>query len=130
MTVETLTTSCRLAKYVARTLDDIVTDEKPSHTRAAEQFSQPDGLMDGLEHARDALSRGMNGAVHTIVAVPLEYKRAGMKSVIKAVPVAVLRPVIGVTEAAGHALLGVRNSLAPFRKEDECSVLADEPLRR
>ena len=130
VTVETLTTSCRLAKYVARTLDDIVTDEKPSHTRAAEQFSQPDGLMDGLEHARDALSRGMNGAVHTIVAVPLEYKRAGMKSVIKAVPVAVLRPVIGVTEAAGHALLGVRNSLAPFRKEDECSALADEPLRR
>jgi len=38
------------------------------------------------------------------------------KSVIRAVPVAVLHPMIGVTEAVAKTLLGLRNSLDPVRK--------------
>ena len=51
-----------------------------------------------------------------------------MKSVIKAVPVAVLRPVIGVTEAAGHTLLGIRNAISPGRRDDELSHIAGEEV--
>ncbi|RQM25221.1 hypothetical protein B5M09_000796 [Aphanomyces astaci] len=59
----------------------------------------------------------------TIVAVPLlEYQRTGshgyVKSVIRAVPVAVLRPMIGATEAMSRALIGVRNAVDPEMKED------------
>ena len=53
-----------------------------------------------------------------IIAVPIEeYSRAGpqgaMRSVIRAVPVAILRPVIGLTEGISKVALGVRNDIAP-----------------
>lgn len=52
-----------------------------------------------------------------IIAVPIEeYSRAGpqgaMRSVIRAVPVAILRPVIGLTEGISKVALGVRNDIA------------------
>ena len=127
VTLETLTTSHRVAKYVARTLDDIVTDDKVPHSAGnvpRSEVQQPESVHEGLEHARDALSRGVHTAVHTIVAIPIEeYKRSGpaggMKSVIRALPIAVLRPVIGATEAVSHTLIGVRNTIAPAMRDEE-----------
>ena len=40
------------------------------------------------------------------------------KSVIRAVPVAVLRPAVGAADAVSRALLGARNELDPGRKMD------------
>lgn len=66
--------------------------------------------------AYDAMSRHLRSAAHTVVAVPVRtYEREGtlgaVKSVIRAVPVAVLRPMIGATEAAARALQGTHGRL-------------------
>ena len=60
---------------------------------------QPRGLHDGISQAANSISRRLSSAAHTIVAVPItEYRRVGaggaLKKVVKAVPVAILRPMI------------------------------------
>eukprot|EP00121_Abeoforma_whisleri_P011157 Awhi_evm1s10295 len=67
------------------------------------------------------MSREVNTAVNTIVLVPFEeYKKTGaqgyVRSVIKAVPVVVLRPMIGASEAVGKILEGAKNSMDPDAK--------------
>ncbi|DAZ97573.1 TPA: hypothetical protein N0F65_005545 [Lagenidium giganteum] len=84
---------------------------------------QPSNATEGLYQAYDSLSRELHVAAKTIVAVPLvEYKKTGsqgyVRSVIRAVPVAVLRPMIGATEAVSKALIGVRNAVDPELMED------------
>lgn len=84
---------------------------------------QPSNATEGLYQAYDSLSRELHVAAKTIVAVPLvEYQKTGsqgyVRSVIRAVPVAVLRPMIGATEAMSKALIGVRNAVDPELKED------------
>lgn len=59
ITIETLHTSHRVASFVARTLDDIVT-QPGSHAslRGLEYYDeQPTGVLDSLEHAYDALAK-------------------------------------------------------------------------
>ncbi|GLE00894.1 hypothetical protein PINS_up009691 [Pythium insidiosum] len=84
---------------------------------------QPSNATEGLYQAYDSISRELHVAAKTIVAVPLvEYKKTGsqgyVRSVIRAVPVAVLRPMIGASEAVSKALIGVRNAVDPELKED------------
>ncbi|CCI41023.1 unnamed protein product [Albugo candida] len=84
---------------------------------------QPSNATEGLEQAYDSLARELHIAAKTIVAIPLvEYKKTGshgyVRSVIRAVPVALLRPMIGATEAMSKALIGVRNAVDPEMKED------------
>lgn len=100
----------------------IATSQVP-HVRRSSQASQPVGVMDGLHQAYDSLTRGVREAVHTIVAVPKsEYRKTGthgaIKAAVRGVPVAVLRPIIGTTEAVARTLLGVRNALDPAKKRD------------
>ncbi|ETO36998.1 hypothetical protein RFI_00063 [Reticulomyxa filosa] len=83
---------------------------------ARPHMRQPRNTADGLRQAYECLSRGVFRAGHVIVAVPLEkYKasgiRASIKSVLKGVPSAILHPVIGATEAASKALVGIRNEM-------------------
>ncbi|KAG7379499.1 Autophagy- protein 2 A [Phytophthora pseudosyringae] len=84
---------------------------------------QPASAAEGFGQAYDSLARELHMAAKTIVAVPLvEYKKTGsqgyVRSVIRAVPVAVLRPMIGASEAVAKALIGVRNAVDPELKED------------
>ncbi|RMX69069.1 hypothetical protein DD238_001919 [Peronospora effusa] len=84
---------------------------------------QPATAAEGFGQAYDSLAREFHVAAKTIVAVPLvEYKKTGsqgyVRSVIRAVPVAVLRPMIGASEAVAKALIGVRNAVDPELKED------------
>ncbi|KAG2840775.1 hypothetical protein PC118_g3673 [Phytophthora cactorum] len=84
---------------------------------------QPATAAEGFGQAYDSLARELHVAAKTIVAVPLvEYKKTGsqgyVRSVIRAVPVAVLRPMIGASEAVAKALIGVRNAVDPELKED------------
>ncbi|RLN63319.1 hypothetical protein BBP00_00004244 [Phytophthora kernoviae] len=84
---------------------------------------QPANAAEGFGQAYDSLARELHVAAKTIVAVPLvEYKKTGsqgyVRSVIRAVPVAVLRPMIGASEAVAKALIGVRNAVDPELKED------------
>ncbi|CAI5742509.1 unnamed protein product [Hyaloperonospora brassicae] len=84
---------------------------------------QPATAAEGFGQAYNSLARELHVAAKTIVAVPLiEYKKTGsqgyVRSVIRAVPVAVLRPMIGASEAVAKALIGVRNAVDPELKED------------
>jgi autophagy-related protein 2 len=82
-------------------------------------------VRDSLEVAYDSLSRHVHTAAHTILAIPLqELERCGpqgsMRAVIRAIPIAVLQPVVGATQALSVTLLGVRNKIDPaLRKEEE-----------
>ena len=102
---------------------------------------QPLDVREGVQTAYRSLQRNFNSAAQTILAVPMEvYERSGsevrrdtttddsglrvlqgpVRAVIRAVPIAVLKPMIGVTEAVSKTLLGIHNSLDPdIRHENE-----------
>ncbi|KAJ6630872.1 hypothetical protein B0H10DRAFT_2160244 [Mycena sp. CBHHK59/15] len=86
---------------------------------------QPVDLKEGVQSAYKSLQRNFNSAAQTILAVPMEvYERSGnegpVRSVIRAVPIAVLKPMIGASEAVSKTLLGLHNTLDPnVRHENE-----------
>jgi autophagy-related protein 2 len=81
--------------------------------------------IDSLDRAYEAVSREVTSTLDTIVMLPYrEYQRTGragntLTSVIRAIPVAVLRPTAGAAEALSYTLLGLRNNLDPERRKDE-----------
>ncbi|CAI2167831.1 9475_t:CDS:10 [Funneliformis geosporum] len=82
---------------------------------------QPADLNEGIEAAYKSLRANIGTAAHTIFAVPMEvYEKTGtqgtVKAVIRAVPVAVLKPMIGASEAVSKTLLGLRNTIDPNKK--------------
>jgi len=86
---------------------------------------QPIDIREGVQSAYKSLRRNFNSAAQTILAVPMEvYEKSGnegpVRSVIRAVPIAVLKPMIGASEAVSKTLLGLQNSLDPnMRHETE-----------
>ncbi|KAJ4487878.1 hypothetical protein J3R30DRAFT_861953 [Lentinula aciculospora] len=79
---------------------------------------QPTNIREGVQSAYKSLQRNLNSAAQTILAVPMEvYERSGnegpVRSVIRAVPIAVLKPMIGASEAVSKTLLGLHNTLDP-----------------
>ena len=92
-----------------------------STTRVSKYANQPIDINEGMEHAYKSLSKNIGTAAHTIFAVPMEvYERTGaqgsVRAVIRAVPVAVLKPMIGATEAFSKVLIGIRNSIDPEQR--------------
>jgi autophagy-related protein 2 len=93
--------------------------------------SRPDRVPrhagDAAGHALESFTRGLKTANYKIVIVPYrEYQRNGpagaARSVVRGIPVAVLAPLSGATEALSYTLLGVRNQLRPdIRKEEEAT---------
>ncbi|KAG0236113.1 autophagy- protein 2 [Actinomortierella wolfii] len=89
--------------------------------RVSKYANQPADVNEGMELAYKSLSKNFGAAAHTIFAVPMEvYERAGaqgsVRAVIRAVPVAVLKPMIGATEAFSKVLIGLRNSIDPVQR--------------
>lgn len=96
--------------------------------------NQPSNVREGLKGAYTSLSSNLNSAAQTILAVPMEvYERSGegvssvfkladvqgpMKAVVRAVPIAVLKPMIGATEAVSKTLFGLHNTLDPNSQRD------------
>ncbi|KIY72189.1 hypothetical protein CYLTODRAFT_418166 [Cylindrobasidium torrendii FP15055 ss-10] len=104
--------------FVAGELDDELDEE--AFSKYAEQ---PTDIKEGIQSAYRSLHRNMNTAAQTILAVPMEvYERSGnegpVRSVIRAVPIAVLKPMIGASEAVSKTLLGLHNTLDPNVKMD------------
>jgi len=84
---------------------------------------QPTDLREGVQSAYKSLQRNLSSAAQTILAVPMEvYERSGnegpVRSVIRAVPIAVLKPMIGASEAVSKTLLGLHNTLDPNVRHD------------
>ncbi|KAJ7111548.1 hypothetical protein C8R43DRAFT_1041373 [Mycena crocata] len=99
-------------------------DEEPEDL-ISKYAEQPVDLKEGVQSAYKSLQRNFNSAAQTILAVPMEvYERSGnegpVRSVIRAVPIAVLKPMIGASEAMSKTLLGLHNTLDPnVRHENE-----------
>ncbi|KIJ44231.1 hypothetical protein M422DRAFT_252242 [Sphaerobolus stellatus SS14] len=98
-----------------------------SEEDAAELISkfadQPQDVREGIQSAYRSLSRNLNSAAQTILAVPMEvYERSGnegpVRAVVRAVPIAVLKPMIGATEAVSKTLIGLRNTMDPEVKHE------------
>ncbi|KAI9493115.1 hypothetical protein BDB00DRAFT_872630 [Zychaea mexicana] len=101
--------------------------------------NQPSDLSQGLQYAYKNLSLNLGAAAQTILAVPTEIiENGGMagspestystssssssssppsssqaKAVIRAVPIAVIKPMIGLTGAFQSIMVGLRNSIDP-----------------
>eukprot|EP00516_Mucochytrium_quahogii_P007050 CAMPEP_0203749328 /NCGR_PEP_ID=MMETSP0098-20131031/3938_1 /ASSEMBLY_ACC=CAM_ASM_000208 /TAXON_ID=96639 /ORGANISM=" , Strain NY0313808BC1" /LENGTH=2196 /DNA_ID=CAMNT_0050638365 /DNA_START=579 /DNA_END=7166 /DNA_ORIENTATION=- len=81
-------------------------------------ISQPKDIHEGLERGADSFTREVKRAAYVLVALPYNELQhtgptAAVKSVLRGVPIAVIRPLIGATEAMSATLLGLRNSVDP-----------------
>ncbi|SJL00469.1 uncharacterized protein ARMOST_03782 [Armillaria ostoyae] len=98
-------------------------DEDEAAEMISKYAEQPADIKEGVQSAYRSLHRNLNSAAQTILAVPMEvYERSGnegpVRSVIRAVPIAVLKPMIGATEAVSKTLLGLHNTLDPNVRQD------------
>jgi hypothetical protein len=62
------------------------------------------------------LVRNAKSAGETVIAIPQEVAESGSatgagKTVLKAIPVAIIRPLIGASGAVSNTLMGIHNSL-------------------
>lgn len=101
---------------------------------------QPVGFVDSLDGAYEAVSREFHSTLDTLVVMPIrciqsvrihsitifvrrQFQRYGpsgyVRSIVRAIPVAVLRPTAGAAEALSYTLLGLRNNLDPCLRRDE-----------
>ncbi|GAA5897992.1 Atg2p [Sporobolomyces salmoneus] len=127
ITGETLSTTPPVVGAVpsADTLIDLdeLSDEEIKKVRSR-YAEQPTDLRQGVQSAYKSLGENFKEAAQTILAVPMEvYERSGnegpVRAVVRAVPIAVLRPMIGASGAVSKALLGLRNTLDPDQQEGE-----------
>ncbi|KAG2356196.1 hypothetical protein BDR07DRAFT_1492224 [Suillus spraguei] len=80
--------------------------------------AQPADVTEGVQSAYRSLQRNLHSAAQTILAVPMEvYEKSGnegaVRAVVRAVPIAVLKPMIGASEAVSKTLMGLHNTLDP-----------------
>ncbi|KAI9064447.1 hypothetical protein FKP32DRAFT_1685733 [Trametes sanguinea] len=105
--------------------DDDEYREEDSEELISRYADQPTNVQEGVKSAYSSLKRNLNSAAQTILAVPMEvYERSGnegaVRAVVRAVPIAVLKPMIGASEAVSKTLLGLQNTLDPnIRQENE-----------
>jgi autophagy-related protein 2 len=128
VTLEALNTTSRVTKTVARTLSK-ATATLPQQKRTLSLPARPDkvprSIGDTAQHAYESISRGLKASNYMIVVVPRrEYTKSGakgaVKSVVRGIPIAILAPISGASEALSYTLVGIRNQLNPdIRKEEE-----------
>jgi len=98
---------------------DVISDNDDSDSDLISRYAeQPRNIKEGVQSASKAMARNLKVAGQTILAVPMEvYERSSnegpARAVIRAVPIAVLKPMIGASEAVSKTLLGLRNTLDP-----------------
>ncbi|KAH9063334.1 hypothetical protein EDB87DRAFT_1603168 [Lactarius vividus] len=114
-----------LAETVSHPSENVIdtgTDDWASNDESTDPISkyaeQPVNIRDGIESAYTSMRRNLSSAAQTILAVPMEvFERSGsegpVRAVIRAVPIAVLRPMIGASEAVSKTLLGLHNTMDP-----------------
>lgn len=84
--------------------------------------NQPTNLKEGFQLAYDSFGRHVLVAKDAIINAGTEIGDSGSAqdstlAVVKATPVALIRPMIGATEAVSKALLGVTNQLDPEQRK-------------
>eukprot|EP00538_Stauroneis_constricta_P006062 CAMPEP_0119551746 /NCGR_PEP_ID=MMETSP1352-20130426/4920_1 /TAXON_ID=265584 /ORGANISM="Stauroneis constricta, Strain CCMP1120" /LENGTH=2017 /DNA_ID=CAMNT_0007597859 /DNA_START=85 /DNA_END=6138 /DNA_ORIENTATION=+ len=132
---EALTTTSRLTKYAATQMAKVLEESNPhlasasSNPLPSRPLATPKGMSDVSSHAFESLARGLKAANYKVVVVPYrELSRNGttgaIRSVVRGIPVLIVAPLTGATEAISYTLLGARNALRPdIRKEEEASMM-------
>jgi len=108
------------AETLAPFNEEQLTEASPEEIRntISKYAEQPVGMTEGMQLAYKSLQQNFRSAAQTILAVPMEvYENSGqggaMKAVVRAVPIAVLKPMIGASEAVSKTLMGLHNTLDP-----------------
>ena len=116
--LETLNATSKISKHVAKALD--------TPKLLPRRPGVPRNVREASAHSRSSVSQGLEVAAQTIIAVPIrEYNSSGpsgaVKGVIKAIPIAVMAPLSGASEALSYTLLGARNQMRPdlYKEEEE-----------
>ncbi|EWC45786.1 hypothetical protein DRE_05123 [Drechslerella stenobrocha 248] len=84
--------------------------------------NQPLGVYRGLVQAKQGFTRNLNEAKEAIMRVPSEAAQGGsaksaVGAVMRAAPTAVIRPMIGVTEAVHLTLHGIDNTIDKGKRD-------------
>ncbi|ORX90696.1 hypothetical protein K493DRAFT_339837 [Basidiobolus meristosporus CBS 931.73] len=100
---------------------ELDTEEDETLHPKSKYSGQPSDFNEGIELAYKSLSKNIGTATHSLITVPIQiYDRSGAQSSIRALirgtPSAVLKPMIGATEAISKVLLGARNSIDPNKR--------------
>ncbi|KAL7487047.1 hypothetical protein ACHAW6_012661 [Cyclotella cf. meneghiniana] len=125
---EVLNTSAKMTRFAANQLNTKALPSASSGSMPARPKTVPRHVADAAGHGYKSISRGLREANYKIVTVPLrEYQQRGAGgaalSAVHGLPIAILAPLSGASEALSYTLLGLRNSLRPdLRKEDEASL--------
>ncbi|KAI9341790.1 ATG C terminal domain-containing protein [Zopfochytrium polystomum] len=123
-TMETLRLGTRVAvgtQVLLEQADTLISAERdsgPARERRSKLSEQPKDLKEGIELGYRSISKNLGYAAKTILAVPMEVRQSSgtAQSVIRAVPVAVLKPMIGATEMVSKTLMGLQNSIDPNKR--------------
>ena len=116
--LETIQATSKISKHIAKTLD--------TPKLLPRRPGIPRNVREASSHSRSSVSQGIEVAARTIIAVPVrEYNANGpsgaVKGVMKAIPIAVMAPLSGASEALSYTLLGARNQMRPdlYKEEEE-----------
>jgi len=89
------------------------------HELVSRYALQPENFKVGAQSALHDLRDNFRSTAQTILAVPLEVFNEGSgQAVVKAIPIAILHPMVGATGAISKTLLGLHNSLDPLGSTD------------
>ena len=126
--LETLSVASRVSSGAERVLNTVGEAIVPESITRHHSSRQPVDVMEGISQGVDSVSDGVLNAVRCVIAVPVsEYEDVGssgaVRSVIRAVPVAFISPVVGAARGLSKVLLGARNSL------DDGSIRRDEEAK-
>lgn len=127
--LEALSTSAKLTRFAANQLNSkVLPSAGVKHSLPRRPRNAPRHAGDAAGHAVESLSMGLREANYKIVTMPLrEYQNSGAggaaRSALKGIPIGVIAPIAGASEALSYTLLGLRNQRRPdIRKEEEASL--------
>ena len=91
-------------------------DGDPRVVTLSPYADQPANIRQGIKRAIETLVRNAKSAGETVIAIPQEVAESGSaagagKTVLKAIPVAIIRPLIGASGAVSNTLMGIHNTL-------------------
>ena len=121
--LEALSTSAKLTKFAAKAIPSKVKGSLPRRPKTV-----PRHAGDSMSHAYESMTSGLREANYKIVTIPLkEYQRSGASgaatAAVKGIPIGIIAPLAGASEALSYTLLGLRNQLQPdVRREEEASL--------
>ncbi len=127
--VEAISTSAKLTRFAANQLTNkaLATSPLPSRPR-----NVPRHAGDTANHAYKSLLKGLREANHNICVIPYrEYQQSGAsgaaREAMRGIPLGVIAPIAGASEALSYTLLGIHNQLRPDkRKEEENSFVVKD----